>query len=330
MAKFKRGRVLWNKGKKGTYSEEIRNKMSESHKGKKISEETRKKMSGRTPWNKGISPSEEQRKKQSEFMKEYYKTHSSPMKGKRQSKETIEKCRISQLKRVERNSIKSEKIDLDWAKLIGYLLSDGYWGKGQTLKFVNNNISYIEEVKKLAKKKGFFIAERNKNEGVEIHLKVFEKVGQNVANSKIMEATWRAYFRNWGIYNRDSIGIIFDLPKEIQISFLQGYFNGDGYLWIGKDRSYENRITRIEIGFCIGIHKKLAEDIQKMLLKLGIISVIKNEWMNKSTRPFYRVIISKRESGKRLIELLDDSKYPEKFNKAKRLMELEKARYSKG
>ena len=67
-----------------------------------------------------------------------------------------------------------------------------------------------------------------------------------------------------------------------------------------------------------------------MLSRLGIISIIKNEWMKKSTRPFYRVIISKRVSGKKLIELLEDSKYPEKFNKAKKLMETEKARYTKG
>ena len=147
--------------------------------------------------------------------------------------------------------------------------------------------------------------------------------------SKISEAIWRAQFRKWGIYNRDSIGIILGLPKEVQISFLHGYFNGDGYLWVGKDRSQESRITRIEIGFCVGIHKRLAEDIQKMLFKWGINSLIKSEWMEKSTRPFYRVLISKRESGKHLISLLDWSKYPEKFDKAKNLMKMEKARYSR-
>jgi intein/homing endonuclease len=329
MVKFKKGQIPWNKREPITLiCKQCKKKFIVPYRKrnqKYCSVDCKKQsMIGKTPWNKGISPSEEQRKKQSEFMKEYYKTHSSPMKGKKQSKETIEKCRISQLKRVERNNVKSEEIDLDWAKLIGYLLSDGYWGKGQTLKFVNNNLSYIEEVKDLAKKKGFFIAERDKNDGVEIHLKVFEKVGQNFGNSKILEAVWRAYFRSWGIYDRDSLGIILNLPKQIQISFLKGYFNGDGYLWIGKDRSKENRITRIEIGFCIGIHKTLAEDIQKMLSKWGINSAIKSEWMEKSTRPFYRVIISKRESGKKLIHLLEDSKYPKKFERAKSLMKTER------
>ena len=46
-----KGRLSPNKGKKA--SKETRNKLSESHKGKKPSDETRKKMSGKTPWNKG-------------------------------------------------------------------------------------------------------------------------------------------------------------------------------------------------------------------------------------------------------------------------------------
>jgi len=287
---------------------------------------------GHIPWNKGISPPEEQRRKHSDFMKEYYKTHIHPMKGKKQSKEFIEKCKISQLKKVERNEAEPpEVMDSDWAKLMGYLLSDGYWGKGQTLKFTNNNTFFINEVKDLAKAKGFFISERAKNKGFDVHLKVVEKVGQNLVrvNGKLVEAIWRAHFRKWGIYDRDSLGIILELPKEIQISFLQGYFNGDGYLWIGKDRSQENRITRIEIAFCIGIHKKLAEDMQKMLTKLGILSIIKSEWMNKSTRPFYRVLVGKRASQKKLIVLLDDSKYPQKFAKAKELMKTEKPNYSR-
>ena len=325
-ARFKKGQIPWNKSKTGLLTIEQRKRMSESHKGKKLSEEQIKKMSGRIPWNKGISPSEETRKKISESTK----GRISPMKGKHPSSESIEKGRLTRLKLVDRHERVEEEIDSGWARLLGYLLSDGYWGKGQTLKFVNNNLSYIEEVKNLAKEKGFFIAERRKNDGIEVHLKVFEKVGQNVTKSRVSEAIWRAYFRNWGLYNRDSLGIILKLPKDIQISFLQGYFNGDGYLWVGKDRGYENRITRIEIGFCIGIHKRLAEDIQKMLSKWGVISIIKSEWMKKSTRPFYRVLISKRESGKKLIYLLYDSKYPPKFAKAKELMEIENAKYSNG
>ncbi|MEK6905498.1 MAG: NUMOD3 domain-containing DNA-binding protein [Nanoarchaeota archaeon] len=138
-ARFKKGLVPWNKGKTGILTPDQLKKMSESHKGKKLSEEHRKNMSGRIPWNKGISPSEETRKKISESNK----GRTSPMKGKKPSAETIEKSRLSHLKLVNRSQgvTFSENLDTDWARLLGYLLSDGYWGKNQTLKFVNNNLT---------------------------------------------------------------------------------------------------------------------------------------------------------------------------------------------
>lgn len=43
MSEAHKGRVSWNKGKK--FSEETKNKMSEAHKGKKLSEETRRRLS---------------------------------------------------------------------------------------------------------------------------------------------------------------------------------------------------------------------------------------------------------------------------------------------
>ena len=43
----------WNKGKTGVYSEETLQKMSEIRKGIPLSEETKAKLKGRTPWNKG-------------------------------------------------------------------------------------------------------------------------------------------------------------------------------------------------------------------------------------------------------------------------------------
>lgn len=55
-----KGQVPWNKNKIGIYSEETRKKMSESRKGK-------------TPWNKGKFHSEESKKKMSELRIEYHK-----------------------------------------------------------------------------------------------------------------------------------------------------------------------------------------------------------------------------------------------------------------
>jgi hypothetical protein len=52
------GRVSWNKGKKGVYTDSQLKKMSEIKKGK-------------TPWNKGVSHSEETKKKMSEARKKF-------------------------------------------------------------------------------------------------------------------------------------------------------------------------------------------------------------------------------------------------------------------
>ena len=68
-----KGHTSWNKGK--TFSEEHKQKMSESHKGKHFSEEARQKMSkakkGHIPWNKGKTNvySEKTKQKMSEAKK---------------------------------------------------------------------------------------------------------------------------------------------------------------------------------------------------------------------------------------------------------------------
>src|SRR3989339_104213 len=112
---FKKEYVPWNKGKsswnKGLHlTEEHRKKLSEKHKGK-------------TAWNKGKKGvfSEETRKKHSEFMKEYYKTHKHPLSGKKQSRESIEKARESRRitllnPEIRRKLGESHKGQLAWNK----------------------------------------------------------------------------------------------------------------------------------------------------------------------------------------------------------------------
>lgn len=94
-----KGRIPWNKGK--TLSEEFRQKMSKSQKGKHLSGETRKKISeagkGRTPWNRGKQLSEEIRNKMSESHKDKHRSEehrqklSESNKGKCRSMETRKK-----------------------------------------------------------------------------------------------------------------------------------------------------------------------------------------------------------------------------------------------
>ena len=87
-----------NKGKK--FTDEHKNKLSESHKGKKFSDETRKKLS---ELNKGKKFSDESRKKMSDVKK----GKTSPNKGKEHSEET--KKKISELKKGKKFSDEHKK-----------------------------------------------------------------------------------------------------------------------------------------------------------------------------------------------------------------------------
>ncbi len=81
ISKGNRGRIPWNKGKTGIYSEETRQKISKSLTGRKVTEETRRKLSEA---GKGRQHSDETRAKMSKAQKG--KNH--PMFGKKHSPET--------------------------------------------------------------------------------------------------------------------------------------------------------------------------------------------------------------------------------------------------
>ena len=68
-----KGKIAWNKNKHGYLSAETKEKLRKIRLGKSLSEETKNKMKGRIPWNKGISMSEETRKKLSEKAKLQWK-----------------------------------------------------------------------------------------------------------------------------------------------------------------------------------------------------------------------------------------------------------------
>lgn len=91
-----KGKKTWNSGKTNIYSDETKRKQSESHKGK-------------IPWNKGIPMTEEARKKSSE-------SHKSPrpwMIGKHPSEETRKKISESKKSQITWNHMPVSKYDLN-------------------------------------------------------------------------------------------------------------------------------------------------------------------------------------------------------------------------
>jgi len=129
---FKKGHVPWNRGKKtGPLSAEHRHKISEAHKGKRLTEEHKRKIGlaseKRVPWNKGKHLSEETKRKISESLKgeknpNYRKTFSEDTKrkmseahkGKTLSEET--KNRMSIVRKKTTNSGRFKKNNAPWNK----------------------------------------------------------------------------------------------------------------------------------------------------------------------------------------------------------------------
>lgn len=136
-SRFKKGHIPWNRGKK--LSEDAKQKLSEAHKGRLVSDETKLKMSlskrkERHPlWGKHHS--EETKRKMSEIKKNRYSGSGNPMFGKHHSDETKHKMRKSLLGRFS-----GEKNPM--------------WGKPSPNKNKSYEETYgIEKAKELKKKR---------------------------------------------------------------------------------------------------------------------------------------------------------------------------------
>jgi len=193
-------------------------------------------------------------------------------------------------------------IDIDNPRLLGYLMSDGYISKNQSLKFTNTNKYFRSEVERLITDIGYTYTYDNTGKTFTI------KYDQG------KEHPLKKYIFGTG-YSNDSFGKII-ISKENNIKeFLCGYFNGDGYLLLrNRNKGYSN-LPSIEIGFCIGLSRNKAIEFQYMLWRIGIKSYIVKEMMDKSTDFFYRIKVNSF-NAKKIIDILDHSKYPQKFEKA--------------
>ncbi len=190
-------------------------------------------------------------------------------------------------------------------RLLGYLLSDGYFAPKQSVKFTNTNPIFLNEVIELTKDLFPEIVPKwyKKSNGHDLLLTT--KHGSQY--SPLI-----SFLKKSQVYKKDSFGIILQSSLPLIQEFVSTFFNGDGYIWSYKRPERKNGY-RAEIGFCIGINYNKAIEFQFLLWKLGIQSCVKSEWMLKSTRPFYRVLVSQKQSLVKLLSFLDRRKYPDKF-----------------
>jgi ATP-dependent Lhr-like helicase len=157
-------------------------------------------------------------------------------------------------------------IDSTFARLVGFLLSDGTITRKGRIRFFNKNVKLLEEFK------GYLLDNFN--------IKAKYKMSPEGVTALEAEATWLGNtLAKIGVVRGRKARIlsipevIFELPIRHRYNFLAGYFDGDG--------NYENKKGRLVSIIFNTYSKKAAEDIQLLLLGLGIVSSLRESHPEK-------------------------------------------------
>ncbi len=191
--------------------------------------------------------------------------------------------------------------DVILAKLIGFLLSDGYVYSNEEngyyeIGFSSTDRALIEEFKDVIRKIGWKysieVQSKNRNKPLVTIRVVSKEVFTKIAN----------IFPEVVVYKTSKTGIrpsrlkripriIFQFSENGIKAFINAFFKGDGF--VDKER----------IGFRASSYD-LAQDLQDLLLTMRIYSYIESE--ERNGRKYYRVVISGTESIKRISEIISD------------------------
>lgn len=153
-----------------------------------------------------------------------------------------------------------EKISPKFCRLLGFILSDGTITRKNRIRLFNKDRKLLMKYKKILKDE-FDIDGRILNAEnclvLQTHASWLCKVMKNIGiklgrKARIIEMP----------------EIILQLPKKHQINFLSGYFDGDGCFQNYNGRTYSILFTTFS--------KKMAQDINFLLLSLGMISSIRH------------------------------------------------------
>lgn len=162
------------------------------------------------------------------------------------------------------------KIDEELGKFLGYFVSEGSVRnnkKGGELLLTSRQGGEIKEGMKKSIEKGLGMKAKSDSQGIFIY-------------SRLVYYLIRYVFK-CGTSTKDKRipPIIFSAPKEVKISFLKAYFEGDGYS--RKDRIVFTTISR-----------KLATGLNFLLRQLGIrkLSIRKEERQKENERDIYRIV----------------------------------------
>jgi len=219
------------------------------------------------------------------------------------------------------------------AKLLGYLCSDGIWYANssksgerydRTPTFTNVTPSLVADFKQLALGLGFEVGEypskphASWQQATNISLREYHMGGSGANRMPRLETLTVSMRDTIKMLNVDktTFGKIQTLPNDELLEFTNGYFNGDGCLHIRKG-------GHVTITFHVGLSKRCADELQFMLWRLGINSDVQmrdNSKVKSHYNKMYIVAVLSRPDVDRLVKMLDDRKYPNKFKRAIELL----------
>jgi intein/homing endonuclease len=163
-----------------------------------------------------------------------------------------------------------EEDNRDLCAFLGYMITDGYFGKpGQTPKFTNNNIRMIDEVRKLTGLLfGYEGSTRRKGNGYDFHI----TDGNKRTSNKFVE-----FLKENGLFETKASrkfipDIVYRCDKESQMALVNRMFSGDGNVSYWENGGY----LTTEVGLC-SVSKSLLSQVRLILLKVGVESYISKE-----------------------------------------------------
>ncbi|AHF79574.1 LAGLIDADG family homing endonuclease [Thermococcus paralvinellae] len=205
------------------------------------------------------------------------------------------------------------QIDEDTAKFLGFLLSEGFTYANPDngyyeIGFTNTDEKLVEEFKSILEKLGMkyniHIRERPGEKKL-YTVRVISKEFYSKLRKEFPEAFPEKRGERPARRKRVPAKIV-GANEKVKRAFLNAFFKGDGF------------VDKYRVGLSTS-SKLMAEDLQDVLLSLGIYSYIFEE--RRGDKLYYKVIISGTEDMKRFAEIVNDDP---KIEKIKKLIETSK------
>ena len=194
-----------------------------------------------------------------------------------------------------RNLFHSDKLSESHARFLGYFMADGSYTKGQQMKFTNITPAYLNEVMALTDElfPDTKIKKYTKGKGYDYFF-----MGKNTYRDRWHPFSAAVFARQMGLMH--VLGPQKRIPKEIfessdkiKCAFLNRYWAADGCVYLRSRRAKPAETGELFIG---AETITQGQDFIDLLASLGIHSYMKLCMGKKSKHPFWKIMITQKES----------------------------------